>query len=65
MPLYVYRCKAGHEVEELKLKRPADPDAASECPICTECGRLTRLAPSSPAHTPAKWGDTKKIYHGV
>lgn len=54
MPLFEYKCKSGHIMEELKPVT-CNPDSAEECPICSVCGRLTRLIVSAIARTSDKW----------
>ncbi len=62
MPLYEYECdECAYKLEELRSVN--DRERPEACPVC-ENGFI-RLTASVIANTPARWGDSKKYYHGI
>ena len=60
MPIYIYKCDdeaCDYELEEMRAV--ADRDRSEACPVC-ERGFI-RLALSTPALTPGKWGNQGKL----
>ena len=54
MPIYEYRCRAGHTTERFRKYE------ASRRPVqCKTCGAGAQLVPSLIAKTASSWGDTE------
>ena len=53
MPLYEYKCRAGHSIEKLR-KYTSRLDEV----VCDTCGGHATIAVSMPAKTVLGWGDT-------